>query len=55
MKRHEESGLLIARWLEKRPEVKRVMHPALEAHPQHDLWKRDFTGDPLLETLDPRP
>jgi cystathionine beta-lyase len=42
--RHNESGVAVARWLEKRPEVKRVMHPALESDPGHALWKRDFTG-----------
>lgn len=44
MKRHHENGLRIARWLEQRPEVKRVMHPGLESDPGHALWKRDFTG-----------
>ncbi|HAJ20336.1 MAG TPA: cystathionine beta-lyase, partial [Rhodospirillaceae bacterium] len=42
--RHFESGLKIAQWLEQRPEVSRVMHPGLESHPGHALWKRDFTG-----------
>jgi cystathionine beta-lyase len=42
--RHNESGLAVARWLEARPEVKRVMHPGLESDPGHALWKRDFTG-----------
>lgn len=42
--RHFESGLRIARWLKERPEVKRVMHPALDDDPGHELWKRDFTG-----------
>ena len=34
----------IARWLAQRPEVLRVMHPALESDPGHAIWKRDFTG-----------
>ena len=34
----------VARWLEARPEVLRVLHPALESHPGHAVWKRDFTG-----------
>ncbi len=41
---HEKSGLEMARWLEARPEVARVIHPALPSHPQHDIWKRDFLG-----------
>lgn len=44
MERHYRSGLEIARWLETRPEVARVLHPALESHPGHAIWKRDFTG-----------
>ncbi|MCB9982210.1 MAG: cystathionine beta-lyase [Rhodospirillales bacterium] len=38
------SALKIARWLEGRPEVQKVYHVALESHPTHDIWKRDFTG-----------
>lgn len=41
---HQQSGLEIARWLAKRPEVLRVLHPALEDDPGHAIWKRDFTG-----------
>jgi cystathionine beta-lyase len=41
---HEAAGLKIARWLQDRPEVSRVLHPALETDPGHALWKRDFTG-----------
>ena len=42
--RHHQSGLAVARWLEQRPEVLRLLHPAMESHPGHALWKRDFTG-----------
>src|SRR5205814_1700312 len=38
------SGLKVARWLAKRPEVARVLHPALEDDPGHALWRRDYTG-----------
>ncbi len=41
---HQRAGLEIARWLEGRPEVSRVLHPGLPSHPQHALWKRDFLG-----------
>ncbi|MGB3386584.1 MAG: cystathionine beta-lyase, partial [Pseudaminobacter sp.] len=44
LERHQQSALEIARWLETRPGVARVLHPALESHPGHGLWKRDFTG-----------
>lgn len=42
--RHQENGLKLARWLKARPEVKRVLHPALEDDPGHAIWKRDFSG-----------
>ena len=45
--RLRESGrqaLEIARWLQTRPEVLRVMHPALPDDPGHEIWKRDFLG-----------
>ena len=44
LERHYESGLAVARWLEARPEVLRMLHPALPSHPGHAIWKRDFTG-----------
>jgi cystathionine beta-lyase len=40
----ERQGLAMARWLAARPEVLRVLHPALPDHPGHALWKRDFLG-----------
>jgi cystathionine beta-lyase len=42
--RHHQSGLAVARWLEQRPEVLRVLHPALPGNPGHAIWRRDFTG-----------
>jgi cystathionine beta-lyase len=44
LRQHQESGLLVAKWLESRPEVAQVLHPALPGAPGHDLWMRDFTG-----------
>jgi cystathionine beta-lyase len=44
LKHIEASALHIARWLAARPEIERVLHPALESSPGHEYWKRDFTG-----------
>ncbi len=41
---HQKSALDVARWLEGRPGVARVLHPALESFSGHALWKRDFAG-----------
>jgi cystathionine beta-lyase len=43
-KRHEESALKVARWLAGRPEIARVLHPALDRDPGHAVWKRDMSG-----------
>ena len=42
--RHHTNAIAVATWLEKRPEVAQVLHPALPSHPGHDIWKRDFRG-----------
>jgi len=44
LKQHQETGLALARWLKDRPEVARILHPALPDDPGHALWKRDFSG-----------
>ena len=55
LERHWKSGVEIARWLEQRPEVARVIHPALPSHPQHELWKRDFLGAAGLFSIELKP
>ncbi|MFV3077725.1 cystathionine beta-lyase [Niveispirillum fermenti] len=44
MRQHQETGLVLGRWLAQRPEVTRMRHPALPGCPGHEYWKRDFTG-----------
>ena len=42
--RHQSNALELARWLKKRPEVSKVLHPALKTTPGHKIWARDFKG-----------
>jgi cystathionine beta-lyase len=51
LKQHYASGVKVARWFEQRPEVARVLHPALESHPGHAIWRRDFSGACGLFTI----
>ena len=44
LRQHQETGLQIAHWLKKRPEVLKVLHPAFPECPGHAVWKRDFSG-----------
>lgn len=44
LRQHAESSLKVAKWLETRPEVDHVRHPALESCPGHEFFKRNFTG-----------
>jgi cystathionine beta-lyase len=51
LERHQKSALELARWLAERPEVVRVIHPALPSDPGHAIWKRDFTGSSGLFSI----
>lgn len=44
LREHGARGLAIAQWLQARPEVHVVLHPALPDDPGHTIWKRDFSG-----------
>jgi cystathionine beta-lyase len=41
---HDAAARKVAAWLQGRPEIVRVLHPAFEECPGHATWKRDFTG-----------
>ena len=40
----EQSTLKVAKWLADQPLVGRVLHPAMDSCPGHEIWTRDFTG-----------
>jgi cysteine-S-conjugate beta-lyase len=44
LRQHQDSALEIAQWLCARPEVARVLHPALPECPGHEYFRRDFMG-----------
>ncbi len=41
---HQATAMTLVRWLAERPEVERILYPALESDPGYEIWKRDFTG-----------
>ena len=44
MRQHNEAALEIAQWLEQHPRVRKVVHPGLASHPQHELAKKQMSG-----------
>lgn len=55
LKEQMPAGIEMANWLAARPEVARVLHPALPSDPGHSLWERDFTGASSLFAIELRP
>lgn len=51
LKTHEENALKVAAWLKDHPTVARVLHPAFEDCPGHDIWTRDFAGSTGLFSI----
>lgn len=51
LKQVENSAVELAHWLSERPEIERVLHPALPSCPGHELWKRDFSGSSGLFSI----
>jgi cystathionine beta-lyase/cystathionine gamma-synthase len=48
MERHESSGLAVAEHVRTLPFVRRVNHPGLPSHPQHDLAVSQMSGSSSL-------
>ncbi|MEO8548300.1 MAG: cystathionine beta-lyase [Sphingomicrobium sp.] len=51
LRRHEDSAIKIARWLQDQAQVANVLHPAFKDSPGHAFWKRDFTGSTGLFSI----
>jgi cystathionine beta-lyase len=53
---HDAAARKIAAWLQTRPEISVVLHPALPGCPGHEIWQRDFTaaGGLFSVLFDPR-
>ncbi|WP_203531249.1 cystathionine beta-lyase [Pseudoroseicyclus tamaricis] len=52
LERQGAAALELAEWLETRPEVAQVLHPALPSFPGHEIWARDFTGSSGLFSIE---
>jgi cystathionine gamma-lyase len=55
MERHQENALAVARWLERRREIARVIYPGLRSHPQHALARRQMSGFGGMLSFELRP
>jgi cystathionine beta-lyase len=44
LKQSSENSFALAKYLETKKEVKKVIHPALTQHPEHEKWKKYFNG-----------
>jgi len=44
MRRHSESAIELAGWLEHHPKVQKVIYPGLPSHPQHKLARRQMSA-----------
>jgi cysteine-S-conjugate beta-lyase len=51
LERLEKSTLEVARWLAQHPNIKTVLHPALQSCPGHEYWHRDFTGSSSIFSI----
>lgn len=55
MRQHHAAGIEVATWLKTRPEIARVLHPALPDCPGHAEFMRDFTGASGLFSVELQP
>jgi cystathionine beta-lyase len=51
LRRHEANALKVATWLRDQPQITRLLHPAFDGCPGHELWRRDFRGSSGLFSI----
>lgn len=44
LERHQRNAMRVIEYLRTRPEVARILYPALPDDPGHAIWKRDYRG-----------
>ena len=52
LKQSSENSFALAKYLETKKEVKKVIHPALTQHPEHEKWKKYFKGSSGLFAIE---
>ncbi|MFL2828973.1 MAG: cystathionine beta-lyase [Candidatus Puniceispirillales bacterium] len=52
LKQSSENSFALAKYLETKKEVKKVIHPALTQHPEHEKWKKYFNGSSGLFAIE---
>lgn len=52
LEEHRRQAKRLIAWFAQKPFVRKIYYPELESHPQHEIWKRDFSGSCGLFTIE---
>lgn len=51
MDAHQKNAMAVAKFLENKPQIERIIYPGLTDHPQHDLAKKQMSGFGAMVTI----
>jgi len=51
MEAHQKNAMAIAKFLENKPQIERIIYPGLTDHPQHELAKKQMSGFGAMVTI----